>query len=120
MNKRGIGSNWEKVAATFLAERGMRILEINFRNRSGEIDLIGRHGDFLVFVEVKYRKNHEMGYAVEAVNYRKQCQICKVADYYRISHGYDNSTAVRYDVVAIQGTEIIWIPNAFPHRYRGF
>ena len=44
--------------------------------------------------------------------------ICEVADYYRILHKYDENTWVRYDVVAIQGEQIIWVPNAFLHHYR--
>lgn len=118
MNKRGIGADWEKVAAEFLEHHGMRIIERNFRIGSGEIDIVGRHGEYLVFVEVKYRKTARMGYAVQAVDYRKQCQICRIADFYRIRHGYGTDTSVRYDVVAIQGSDIEWIPNAFPHRYR--
>ena len=48
----------------------------------------------------------------------KQKMICEVADYYRILHKYDENTWVRYDVVAIQGEQIIWVPNAFLHHYR--
>lgn len=117
MNKRRIGADKEQLAATYLEERGMKIAERNFRNRQGEIDLIGYHDGYLVFVEVKYRSNENKGYALAAVDYRKQRQICKVADYYRYQHKLGNNTMIRYDVVALQGEEIIWIPNAFPHIY---
>lgn len=97
----------------------MRILERNFRRgRNGEIDIIGRDGKYLVFVEVKYRAGTEKGSALEAVTPEKQKMICEVADYYRILHKYDENTWVRYDVVAIQGEQIIWVPNAFLHHYR--
>lgn len=118
MNKRAIGAARERKAAEYLTQRGMRIIENNYRDKNGEIDLIGYHGDYLVFVEVKYRRDTQKGFAVEAVDMRKQDKICRVADHYRYSHGLGNRTQVRYDVVAIQGEEISWIQNAFPHVYR--
>ena len=99
MNKRQTGSEKELQAAAYLETHGMQILEHNFRNRQGEIDLIGIHQDYLVFVEVKYRSGEDMGYALAAVDFRKQRQICKVADFYRISHHIGTDVGVRYDVV---------------------
>ena len=120
MNTRQKGNAYEQMAADYLEKRGMRILERIFRRgRNGEIDIIGRDGKYLVFVEVKYRAGMGRGSAAEAVTAAKQRMICKVADYYRILHKYDENTWVRYDVVAIQGEEITWIPNAFLHRYTG-
>lgn len=116
-NKREIGGDWEKLAAEFLTEKGMRIVERNFRCRQGEIDLIGYHGGYLVFVEVKYRSTSKRGFALEAVDYRKQRKICKVADYYRYLHKINDFENIRYDVVAIQNGEIDWIQNAFFHVY---
>lgn len=81
------------------------------------MDIIGYHEGYLVFVEVKYRRSKSNGYAAEAVHYKKQRQICKVADYYRCIHKLGEDTAVRYDVVAVQGEEVEWIQNAFPHIY---
>ncbi len=117
MNKRKIGADKEQLAVAYLEEKGMKILERNFRNRQGEIDIIGYHDGYLVFVEVKYRSSDSRGYALAAVDYRKQRQICKVADYYRYLHKLGNHTMIRYDVVAFQGNEVMWIPNAFPHVY---
>ncbi len=112
-----MGAVWEQKAAEYLEARGMKIKERNFRNRQGEIDIIGYHDGYLVFVEVKYRSGNDKGYAAEAVNYRKQRQICKVADYYRYIHRLGENIAVRYDVIAVQGEEIEWLQNAFPHIY---
>lgn len=112
-----MGTAWEQKAAEYLEARGMKIKERNFRNRQGEIDIIGYHDGYLVFVEVKYRSGSGKGYAAEAVDYRKQRQICKVADYYRYLHRLGENTAVRYDVIAVQGEEIEWLQNAFPHIY---
>lgn len=117
MNKRRTGERWEAAAADYLEKQGMRIVERNFRNRQGEIDLIGLHLGYVVFVEVKYRSTAAKGYAAGAVNYYKQRQICRVADYYRYTHKLGDGVGVRYDVVAVQGGEIMWIQNAFPHIY---
>lgn len=105
------------MAAAYLAAQGMKIMAHNFRCRQGEVDIIGRHEGYLVFVEVKYRKDREKGSPEEAVDFRKQKQICKVADYYRYIHGLGDSTPVRYDVVALEGEEIRWHRNAFCHIY---
>ncbi len=117
MNKRKMGADKEQMAADYLEQQGMRIVERNFRNRQGEIDIIGYHEGYLVFTEVKYRSSAGKGNALEAVDMRKMRQICKVADYYRYLHKLGNGTSVRYDVIAIQGEEIQWIKNAFPHIY---
>lgn len=118
MNTRQTGNAYEQKAVEYLQKQGMRILEKNFRRgRNGEIDIIGRDGKYLVFVEVKYRSGTGKGMAVEAVTTAKQKKICSVADYYRFLHKYDDNTWMRYDVVAIQGEEITWIRNAFPHYY---
>ena len=115
MNTRKIGDSKEKEAAKYLQEKGMQILEFNFRNRFGEIDLIGKHDGFLVFVEVKYRKTTQKGSPFDAVDIRKQRQICKVADFYRMKHGIGEFTPIRYDVVGIEGQTFTWIQNAFYH-----
>ena len=119
MNKRKIGTDKETLAAQYLEEQGVRIIVRNFRIRQGEIDLIGLHEGYLVFVEVKYRNSSVKGSAFDAADTRKQRQVCKVADYYRMLHKVNLNTSIRYDVVAIQGeNEICWIKNAFPHIYR--
>ncbi len=117
MNRRKTGTEWEQTASAYLARKGMRIVTVNFRCRQGEIDLIGYHNGYLVFVEVKYRTGTEKGYALEAVDRRKQQKICRVADYYRYLHGLGDGVGVRYDVVGIQGGDIQWIQNAFQHIY---
>lgn len=118
MNKREVGAQRERQAAEFLTKNGMRIVDRNFCCRQGEIDLVGYHQGFLVFVEVKYRSGAEKGNALEAVDCRKQYRICRVADYYRYTHGLGDDTSVRYDVIGIQGPEVQWVQNAFPHIYR--
>ncbi len=118
MDRRRMGACGERLAEEYLSERGVRILERNFRSPQGEIDLIGRHGKYLVFVEVKYRSGSGKGFALEAVGSEKQRRICRAADTYRCLHGLGTKLWLRYDVVAIQGTDIQWVQNAFPHIYR--
>ena len=113
MNKRQVGTQYEYMAVQYLTEAGYHILERNFRCRTGEIDIIAKDGAYLVFVEVKYRASAACGSALEAVDYRKQQSILRVAQYYMVSHGYGTQTNCRFDVVAIQGTEITLIQNAF-------
>lgn len=115
MNKRKTGTIAESRAAAYLSEKGVRIVEKNFRNRHGEIDLIGHHDGYLVFFEVKYRSSNRNGYPEAAVNYYKQKQICQVATYYRCIHQIELQTPIRYDVVAIEGEQIRWYQNAFEH-----
>ena len=112
-NKRQIGTAYEQLAAAYLMEQGYEIVTLNYRIRTGEIDIIAKDGAYLVFVEVKYRASAACGSALEAVDYRKQQSILRVAQYYMVSHGYGTQTNCRFDVVAIQGTEITLIQNAF-------
>lgn len=120
MNTRQQGAEKELLAAAYLEKQGMTITERNFRGRQGEIDLIGYHNGYLVFVEVKFRSGTTKGSALAAVDGKKQKQICKVADYYRLLHGISDYNPIRYDVVAIQNETIQWIQNAFPHKYRNY
>lgn len=117
MNTRKTGTEYEEKAAEYLGKQGVRILEKNYRNRNGEIDLIGRDKEYLIFFEVKYRKSMKAGAPAEAVTFYKQKKICQVADYYRLTHGIGEFCAVRYDVISICGEEITWYQNAFSHIY---
>ena len=112
-NKRSLGTFYEEQAIMYLQQYQIRIVERNFRNRFGEIDLIGYDGNTLVFFEVKYRKSASSGYAEDAVGARKRHTICKVADYYRTLHGISDFAEIRFDVIAINEGKIHWIKDAF-------
>ncbi|MGN0142404.1 MAG: YraN family protein [Roseburia sp.] len=116
MNKRAVGTAYEKAAGEYLKQQGYEILEYNFRCRNGEIDLIARDGAYLVFVEVKYRHGAGAGSPLEAVNVKKQRTISRTADYYCLTHGYGETTPCRFDVVAVLGEEIRLVRNAFDYR----
>ena len=92
------------------------ILERNFRCRQGEIDLIARDGDYLVFVEIKYRKNKGSGWAVEAVDRRKQEKIRRVALYYIVKTKRPLDIPCRFDVLGFDGARITWIKNAYEEQ----
>lgn len=116
MNKRAVGTEYEKKVGAYLEEHGYRILEYNFRCKGGEIDIIAKDGEYLVFVEVKYRKDRGTGDPFEAVDSRKQRTISRTASYYCMIHGYDETTSCRFDVVAVLGEEIHVIKNAFEYH----
>lgn len=113
MNKRQVGNDYEKRAATFLEDNGYKILEMNYRNRNGEIDIIAKDGEYICFVEVKFRSSMAYGSPLEAVDYKKQNQIRKVAIFYLMSHGLSEWTPCRFDVIAFVGEEMTYIENAF-------
>lgn len=116
-NKRETGNEREILACEYLEEEGVKILHRNFRCRQGEIDIIGKDGEYLVFFEVKYRKNANLGTPAEAVGIYKQQKICRTAAFYRSIYKVSENTPIRYDVIAILGERIEWIRNAFEHRY---
>ena len=113
MNKRQKGAQKERQVCAYLLSEGVEILERNFRSKQGEIDVIGRDGDYLVFFEVKYRSSRNKGSAAEAVGYAKQKRICRVADYYRAVHQCREDTPIRFDVVAVDKEQVTWIKDAF-------
>lgn len=114
-NKRFEGSLYEKKAADYLAAQGVELLERNYRCKKGEIDLIGRDKDCLVFVEVKYRSRGGTGNPLEAVNVRKQRVIGRVAEIYLATHFHSVDISCRFDVVGFEGDGIYWIKNAFDY-----
>lgn len=117
MNKRKTGTKYETFAAEYLEKQGYEILERNFRCRLGEIDLIARDGLYLVFIEVKYRKNTSCGSAATAVFSKKQQSISRVAAFYLLKKHLPESTPCRFDVAAIDGEEIQIYKNAFDYCY---
>ncbi len=116
-NRRSTGTFYEEKAAEYLKGLGMDIVCRNFRCRFGEIDLVAKDGDVLVFVEVKYRKKASAGGALCQVGYRKQRTISRVALFYLTRYGLYDRTACRFDVVGITGEELVHIKDAFEfHR----
>lgn len=113
-NPREIGTVYENKAVLFLEEKGYQILERNFYSRHGEIDIIAKDGVYLVFVEVKYRKNAYAGASMEAVTPAKQKRLIQAARYYLYKKHYSNmEIPCRFDVVAFEDEAVIHITDAF-------
>lgn len=120
-NKRKTGAYFEQKAAEYLAGQGYRILERNHKNRGGEIDIIARDKEMLVFTEVKFRANVCCGDPLEAVDQKKQRRICTAAVYYYKKHGYGMTQPCRFDVIAFYGDGLVrHIQNAFEFRMQHF
>lgn len=112
-NTREMGSSYERKAAMYLEKQGLIILKYNYRCKMGEIDLIARDGEYLVFVEVKYRSQNKAGYSLEAVNLAKQKKISKAARYFLTMEYHCTEIPCRFDVVGIDGDHLHWIKDAF-------
>ena len=116
-NKRETGRFSEQKAAACLKGRGSEILEINYRSRQGEIDLIAKDGETLVFVEVKFRFRTGSGHPSEAVDQKKQKRISRCALHYLTSRNLTD-VPCRFDVVCICGEEgePLLYQNAFDYQ----
>ena len=112
-NTRKKGTVYEERAVLFLQEKGYQILERNFYTKSGEIDIIAKDRDYIVFVEVKYRKTKNVGDALEAVTPEKQKRLYAAAKVYLYVKKYRMDLPCRFDVIAFQGEELVHIENAF-------
>ena len=110
------GKEGEKIAAAYLKKNGYRIIEINFRCPIGEIDIVAKEKNDLVFVEVKTRKSIELGYPEQAVGIRKQKKMSQLALWYLQKRKIADTNA-RFDVVAVtlipEKNEVKLIKNAF-------
>ena len=94
------GSHGEDLACEYLKKQGYKILTRNYRIRGGEIDIVARDGDYLVFVEVKSRLSHEYGPPAEAITPWKIKALKKTALFYVVKNHW-GSRPYRIDVVTI-------------------
>jgi putative endonuclease len=108
----------ERAAAAWLRARGYEILAHNVRTRYGEIDLVARDGEIVVFAEVKSRSGTRCGHPLEAVDGRKRRRLARLAAAFLQARGLDGA-ATRFDAVAVSigpigEVELIdHVPNAF-------
>ena len=114
MNNRYEGLDGENTACEYMKAHGYEIVERNYSCKFGEVDVVAKDGAYLVFCEVKARKNARYGYAVEAVTPKKIAQIVKTAEWYLKAKRL-MGTDVRFDVAQVDLTtgEVEYIPNAF-------
>ena len=119
MNKKIVGDFFENLACRYIEEQGAEIIDRNFRAQRGEIDIIAKDGNYLCFIEVKYRTGDRYDCPEAAVDYHKQKQICKISLIYLLSKYKSLEIPIRYDVVAIYGRDdaaaIKWHKNAFEY-----
>lgn len=104
------GAAAEESAASYLAARGLRVIGRNFRVRGGEIDLICRDGNSVVFVEVRLRRRSDYGGAAASITAAKQAKIIMAARHWLARHG---EAPCRFDCVLTDGEHIEWLRDAF-------
>lgn len=112
MNTRGARA--EEIAAQFLQDRGLKLLQQNYRCRYGEIDLILQDGSTLVFAEVRLRSRDDFGGAAASINAAKQDKLARTARHYLATLA--RIPPCRFDAVLLQatdGSDIEWLRNAF-------
>lgn len=108
-----VGAAAEELAARHLLAHGLHILERNFRVRGGEIDIVARDKNSLVFVEVRLRSNAHFGGAGASITIAKQKRIVLAAQHYLLAKGEQNC---RFDCVLLGGLSadaVEWIQGAF-------
>jgi len=113
-----LGAQYEDAALAYLRRNGLRLLIQNYRCRFGEIDLIMRHENCLVFVEVRFRNRNRFADASLTVDHRKQSKLVKAAALFLSQHRRHADDTVRFDVLAFDRTDnaastIQWIKDAF-------
>ncbi len=116
-NRQNLGKTGEAIALNFLKKNNYTIITTNYRCKLGEIDIIARVDEYLVFIEVKTRSGTSHGHPLDAITVRKQRQIGKVAQYYLTENDLFDRAA-RFDVVSViisEGNKIKveMIQNAF-------
>lgn len=112
MHSHALGQLTEQQACRLLQQAGLRLLARNYRCRLGELDLVMRDTDTVVFVEVRYRRSSRWGSAEESVDWRKRQRVVNAARHYLLTHPHLADQPCRFDVVAAAGN-----PED-PHSYR--
>ncbi|MFZ0870262.1 MAG: YraN family protein [Rhodanobacter sp.] len=100
---RAAGDSFEQRACGELERAGLRLLTRNYTTRHGELDLVMREGDTVVFVEVRYRKSASHGDAAASVTTSKQGKLIQAAQHWLVAHPQHARRACRFDVVTYDG-----------------
>ena len=100
-SERPIGESGEALAARFLREEGLEILAVNYWTKAGEIDIIAKEGETLVFVEVKTRSSTHVAQPEQAVTRKKQRTMNRVAEAYMRRNGLLHKVNARFDIVSV-------------------
>lgn len=115
--KQKIGHEVEEMAQAYLINAGLKVVATNYFYQGGEIDLIMKDADILVFVEVRYRQNEDYGGAVASITKKKQLKIVKTAKIYLQEKKLWDKVFCRFDVVVVQDNNgkrtMHWLKGAF-------
>ncbi len=116
-HQRKKGAYAEDQAYQFLIKKGLSLMKRNYFCKSGEIDLIMKDKNYIVFVEVRYRKDNAFGQAAISIGYQKQQRLIKTAQHYLLcTHQYDKFPC-RFDALllslSIESPQIEWVKDAF-------
>ncbi|MDI1351652.1 MAG: YraN family protein [bacterium] len=109
----------EQKALDYLLKQGLTYVSRNYHCRLGEIDLIMKDKDYLVFIEVRSRTNQQFGDGAASITYAKRQKIIKTTSFYLLKHKLCDTHPIRFDVVSIDGKSgtINWLKDAFSSDY---
>ncbi len=117
IHKKNSGNQAEQKACDFLQTKGLQLVTRNYRSPYGEIDLIMRDSNDVVFIEVRSRKQSRYGSSIESVDTQKQNKLIKTAIHYLQAQRLLDKVDCRFDIIGIEHTEtkptIEWIKDAF-------
>lgn len=115
-NKQSLGKNGEEYTARLVQESGLQLIVRNYRCAKGEMDIIARDDETLVFIEVRTRQSSFRGWGEESITQKKARRLQAIASFYVLQQGYKSWPSMRFDVVAIrwigETPEIKWIKAA--------
>lgn len=106
----------EQKAFNYLKTQGLQLIVQNYHCPFGEIDLIMRDNDEMVFIEVRFRSCTDYGDAIETVDKTKQQKLLKSADYYLSKNSWYDKINCRFDVIGFSNNHIEWIKDAFSYE----
>ena len=104
MQSNTYGKRSEIIASDYLKNKGYKIIEMNYKNKIGEIDILAQDKDYIIFVEVKARLSQKFGHPLDAIDDKKQQKIQTIASLYLIKNR-KYGTKCRFDAISILGLE---------------
>ncbi|OSM00056.1 putative endonuclease [Magnetofaba australis IT-1] len=108
----------EQIAARAYRRRGCEIIARNARTRYGELDLVARDGDVLIFCEVKTRRSHSAGAPADAIDARKQARLAQLAEAWRLQHPQLMTLDCRFDAALVARDGIHWRVEIIEDAFR--
>lgn len=112
---KALGDEIEHYVSCYLQQNGLKLVKANYSCKLGEIDLIMKDQETLVFVEVRFRKNENYGSGLETVTQKKQNKVKNAATCYLQQNNLYDEIPCRFDVVSVSGSrrEVEWVKDAF-------